>query len=96
MSRENQTHDHLVYCAGEAGRDLQPGRAVAREGVVRAVGVHGAGGRAGHAAPAGGGARRGPAAPRARVPGLHLRALRQGGRGAAEREHALLPEVALR
>ena len=82
--------------AGAAGRDLQPGGAEPRGGVLRGARIHRQCRCARHAAPA-----RGDPHPRAGeedplLPGLDLGAVRQGAGDPAEGDHAVLPALALR
>ena len=73
--RRHQPHPH--HPGDPAGRDLQPGRPVARAGVVRDAGVHRQLRRPGHAAAAGGHPHPGDGEEVPLLSGLHLRALRQ-------------------
>ncbi|CAA9405212.1 MAG: GDP-mannose 4,6-dehydratase, partial [uncultured Phycisphaerae bacterium] len=92
--RDGAAGDHHP---GEAGRGVQPRRAVARAGQLRPAGVHGAGRRAGDDQPAGGGPGRGrrqAAGPG--VPGEQQRDVREGAGDAADRADAVPPAEPVR
>ena len=79
---------------GAAGRDLQPRRDVVRRGLLDPADAHRRVHRRGRDADARGDARGVPGG--ALLPGLLERDVRQGARGAPDRDDALLPALALR
>jgi hypothetical protein len=96
LRRPHRLHGLITSCSRRCPAGSQPRGAEPRQGLVRDAGVHGQRRRARHAAPA-----RGHAHPRTRahdavLPGVDVRAVRQGAAVAAERGDAVLPALALR
>ena len=92
--RCDQPHPH--HPGSAARRDLQPGRPEPRHGVLRDPGVHGQRRRLGDPAAPGGHPHPGAEGQDPILPGLDLRALRQGAGDPPDRDHALLPALPVR